>query len=197
MKRTKAFNRRKNYFIEKSFQTKFIFKFCLLLVLAGLLNIAILYLMAIESTSVTFVNSRIINAKTTADFLLPILIQAFLVVTILISIATIFLLLFVSHKIAGPLFRFKKVMQELEAGDFTTAFQLRNLDQLRELFNSFESMIKKTRLELGQVKSSFKSLKEKLDTLSEDEVSDQKRSTLKELKKISEEINQKMDYFKT
>ena len=36
MEKTKAANQRKNYFIEKSFQTKFIFKFCLLLVLAGL-----------------------------------------------------------------------------------------------------------------------------------------------------------------
>ena len=196
MEKTKAANRRKNYFIEKSFQTKFIFKFCLLLILAGLLTIATLYLMAMESTSVTFVNSRVM-VKTTADFLLPILIQTFLVVTIMMGIATIFLLLFVSHKIAGPLFHFKKAIRELEAGNFAVDFHLRKLDQLQELADSLESMIKKTRLGLEQVKSSFKSLKEKLDTLSENEVTEHKRHTLKELKKISEEINQEIDYFKT
>jgi len=196
MEKTKAANQRKNYFIEKRFQTNFIFKFCLLLILAGLLTGATLYLLAMESTSVTFVNSRVM-VKTTADFLLPILIQTFLVVTIMISIATIFLLLFVSHKIAGPLFHFKKAMQELGSGNFALAFRVRKLDQLQELSDSFENMIKTTRQELAQVKGSFRSLKEKLDTLSENEVTDHKRSTLKELKKISEEINQKMDYFKT
>jgi len=196
MEKTKVANQRKNYFIEKSFQAKFIFKFCLLLILGGLLTIAILYLMAMESTSVTFVNTRVM-VKTTADFLLPLLIQTFLVVTIMMGIATIFLLLFASHKIAGPLFHFKKAMQELESGNFAVDFRVRKLDQLQALADSFESMFKKIGQELAQVKGSARSLKEKLDTLSENEVSDHKRSTLKELKKISEEINHKMDYFKT
>ena len=196
MDKVKVANRRKNYFIEKSFQAKFILKFCLVLILGGFLTMVALYLLAMESTSVTFVNSRVM-VKTTADFLLPVLIQTFLVVTIMASIATIILTLFVSHKIAGPLYHFKKVMRELEGGNFASDLHIRQLDQFQDLADSFEGMIRKTRVELDQLKANFNGLKDKLDAISEHEVLEQKRPTLKELKKLTEEVNKVINYFKT
>lgn len=189
-------HKRRIYFIEKSFQAKFILKFCALVFLGGLLTIGILYIWAMRSTTVSIINSRVV-VRTTADFILPILIQSVIIVTIIVSIATIVVTLFVSHKIAGPLYRFRKVMNALGEGDFAYDFKIRRLDQLQDLAEIFDNMIKKIRSQLTALKANFYALKEKLENISEHEVSEHKRSYLGELKKISGELNKIINYFKT
>lgn len=195
MENSKPHKRRK-YLIDREFQFKFILKFCALVAAGGLLFMAILYFSVMQSTAVSIVNSRVV-VRSTADLILPILIQTVIAVTIIISLATIFVTLIISHKIAGPLYRFKKVIQELENGDFSSDFQIRNLDQLQELAGAFNSMIKKVREEMGQLKENSVSLKEKLEALSEHEITELKRPILKELKAISEEFNKLSRNFKT
>ena len=139
-----AINRRKTRFIEKSFQTRFILKFCLLVVLGGLLTTVILYLLSMRSTTVSIVNSEVV-VKTTADFLLPVLIQTVLIVMVLIGLATIAVTLFVSHKIAGPLYRLKKGMQDLNQGNLVDEIKLRKFDQLEDIIQEFNDLAKKLR----------------------------------------------------
>lgn len=188
--------KRRNYFIDKKFQTKFILRFCSLVLLAGLLTIGILYLLAIKSTTVSIVNSRVI-VRTTADFILPMLIQTVVIVTIMLSLATIILTLLSSHKISGPLYRLRKVMQSLTGGDLSCEFRIRHLDQMQDLADTFNEMIKKIRDEQNKIKNNIVSLKEKLDSISEQEISENKRPTLNELKKISQELSRLIQYFKT
>lgn len=188
--------KRRNYFIENNFQAKFILRFCILVGIGGLLTIATLYFSAMHSTSVAIVNSRVV-VRTTADFILPVLIQTVAIVTIIIGLATIVLTLLFSHKIAGPLYRFKKVLQQLEGGDFSSGFSIRRLDQLQDVAGAFNSMIKKLREELIQLKNNFITLKEKQDGILEHEVPEHKRPVLNELKKLSEELNKLIRYFKT
>ena len=189
-------HRRRHYFIEKKFQAKFILRFCILLFAGGLLTIGILYVLATQSTTVSIVNSRVV-AKTTADFILPILIQTVIIVTLILSLAAIVLTLLVSHKIAGPLYRLKKTMQALEMGDFSLDFRLRRSDQLQDLSDAFNNMIKNIRQGHQQLKDNFISLKEKLDNISEQELPEHKRPALSELKKISQELNKIINNFKT
>jgi HAMP domain-containing protein len=139
--------RRRNYFIEKSFQVRFILKFCILVVCGGLLTITALYIMGMGSTTVSIVNSRVV-VKSTSDFLLPVLIQTFLVVMVLVGAATILVTLFVSHKIAGPLYRLKKAMEQLSDGDFKAEMKLRQKDQLKELADTFNTMVRKLKAKL-------------------------------------------------
>lgn len=187
--------KRKIYFIEKEFQAKFIFKFCILVAIGGLLTVGILYLMAMQSNTVSFVNSRVVVC-TTADFILPILIQTVAIVTVIVGLATILVTLFVSHKIAGPLYRFKKVMQALIEGDFSSDFKIRHLDQLQDLADTFNTMIVKIRTELKALRDNFAALKTKLDDIAENEVSEHKRPYLNELKRISIELNKIIQQFK-
>jgi signal transduction histidine kinase len=142
-------DRRKTLFIEKSFQVKFIIKFCLLVIAGGLLTAGILYFLSMRSTTVAIVNSEVV-VKTTADFLLPILIQTVVVVMILLSIATIIVTLIVSHKIAGPLYRLKKAMHDLGEGDFSTEINLRKFDQLKHIAQEFNNMAGKLKKKLSR-----------------------------------------------
>jgi methyl-accepting chemotaxis protein len=188
--------KRRTYFIEKSFQAKFILKFCALVAIGGLLTIRLLYILAMQSTTVSIVNSRVV-VRTIADFILPILIQTVVIVTIILSIVTVIVTLFISHKIAGPLYRFKKIMKELEEGNFSQDFQIRRLDQLQDLAVAFNNMIKKTRDEIKSLKDDFSSLRGKVDGILEHEVPEHKRLLLRELKNISEQLDKALRYFKT
>jgi methyl-accepting chemotaxis protein len=50
------------------------------------------------------------------------------------------LTLLVSHKLAGPMFRFQKEIETISAGNLTQKIQLRNKDQLVSLAVSLDSM---------------------------------------------------------
>jgi len=192
----KSINKRRIYFIEKSFQTRFILRFCTLIVVAGLLTMGILYLFVFRSTTVSIINSRVV-VRSTADFLLPLLLQTLLIVTILIGLATIVLTLLFSHKIAGPLYRFKKVIENLEQGDFSQDFHIRLNDQLKDLADKFNSMIGKTRFHIQVLKDNLKNLKEKLNNFSEYDIIEHKRLYFGELKSIIEEIDKLIQHFKS
>lgn len=132
--------RRKKYFIEKGFQVRFIIKFCLLVMLATVLMGVVLFIFGQRSTTVVLENTEVI-VKTTTDFILPILIQTIIVVTLFVGIATVFLTLFMSHKIAGPFYRLKKEMEVMGSGDISGDFNIRRKDQLRGLATSINKMI--------------------------------------------------------
>jgi len=188
--------KRRIYFIEKEFQARFILKFCLLVIVGGLLTVGILYLLAMRATTVSIVDSRVV-VQNTANFILPVLIQTVIIVMVIVGLEVIAVTLFVSHKIAGPLYRFKKAIQALTEGDFSSEFKIRRLDQLQDLADAFNGMINKVRAELKALKYNFGSLKEKLDNISEHEIAEHKRPHLSELKWVSAELNKIIDYFRT
>lgn len=187
--------RRRIYFIEKPFQAKFILKFCGLVGAGGILTIILLYLWAKGTTTVAIVNSRV-AVNTTADFLLPLFIQTVAITTVLVAIATVFVTLFISHKIAGQLYRFKRIMEALGDGNFLNEVRIRRNDQLQDLAKIFDQMIAKNRSRIQELKSELSAFKEKLNRISEDEVLGNKKTLLRELKSISDEVQKLVSYYK-
>jgi len=189
-------SKRRNYLIDKKFQIRFILRFCALIALGGLLTVGIVYLLAMQSTSVAFLNSRVV-VRSTADFILPVLLQTVILVLVIIGFLTVAMTLFVSHKIAGPMYRFKKVMENLAAGDFSHEFKIRRLDQMQDIADTFNIMIVTIKAELKEIKENLRSLKKNVDCISENEVSEHKRVCLAELKRVSQELDRITGYFKT
>lgn len=66
----------------------------------------------------------------------------------LIAVSTIYL----SHKIAGPLFRFGKSFEQLGEKDLTVRIRLRKYDEAKMLSNAFNQSIKKLDATLGNIK---------------------------------------------
>lgn len=196
MAENKTFFKRRNYFIEKGFQARFILRFCALVALGGLLIVILLYLFGRHSTTVSIINSRV-AVRSTSDFLLPILIQTIAIVFVLMGLGTIAITLFVSHMIAGPLFRFKKVLKSLEDGDFNCEFRIRHTDQLKDLASALNAMINKNRAELVKMKLDFTALKENIERISQEDLREDKRGVLGEAKKTIERLNNMLNFYKT
>jgi len=187
--------RRRILFIDKKFQTNFIINFCLLVVIGGLITTALLYFFTTRSHTVSFVNSRAV-VQTTADFLLPLLAQTVCIVMVIIGLAAIIMTLLVSHRIAGPLYRLKKVLNMLGEGDFSGDFRIRHKDQLQDLASIFNDMRVKIRGRLKMLEKSIRDIKDKASNISEEDIAEHKRMVLKELKNIFGELEKQARYFK-
>ena len=150
-------NRRRNYYIDKEFQTIFILKFCSLIAIGSIISGLIVYAMSRATVTTTFVNSRL-TIKSTADFILPAVLLSGAVVIVLIGLATIIMTLFISHKIAGPLYRLDKDVQEITAGNLRVVFRLRTGDELKPLVGSMNDMTNTLRTRIAEAKSALEGL---------------------------------------
>ncbi|MEM7816571.1 MAG: methyl-accepting chemotaxis protein [Candidatus Aenigmatarchaeota archaeon] len=176
-------NQRRNYFIEKSFQTKFILKFCLVVLVSFFIVGVLLFFLLQNSTTVVIENTKV-KVKTTADFILPILIQTLIVVSIFSAILVSLITLFVSHKIAGPLYRLKREIKKLESGDLNADFRIRSTDQLQDLASALKDMRETLVNNLVKIKQNYETLSEALNKSYE-----QKEQIKSKLEQLKESIN--------
>ncbi|MBF0331376.1 MAG: hypothetical protein HQL17_05510 [Candidatus Omnitrophica bacterium] len=186
--------RRSNVYIDKDFQTKFILKFCGVVAVGAGVTILLLYVLSQQSTSVSFVHARV-KVMTTADFILPLLIQTVLVVMAIVGVASIGVTLIVSHKIAGPLFRFKQTFKELSSGNFTNQVRLRKGDQLLEVADDFNHMITVVRGQLVEAKEQLSGIKADIEAIGEYGIEESKRKRFHELEHKVRELEKAMRFF--
>lgn len=142
--------RRRVRIVKMQFQRGFILKFCAVIIFSSLALSAIVYWLSASTSTTVFQNSRLV-IKSTADFLLPLLLLSGLIAVITSAIATIILTLFVSHHIAGPLFRMEKDIAQVSEGNLGVNFHLRPKDQLLELAGSLNLMLKSIRDTLTEI----------------------------------------------
>lgn len=176
-------NRRKKYFINKRFQTKFIIKFAALVIIAAAISGAIVYLMARSTVTTSFENSRLV-IKSTADFILPSVLLSAVIVIISIGLATIIVAIFTSHKIAGPLYRLEKDLKEVSGGDLRMTFSLRKNDEMKSLADGLNIMV-------GGLKNdviNIKKISSEIEAALKSNNAESARARLEDLKKVIEKF---------
>lgn len=188
-------NQRKNYFIDKPFQFKFILRFSLLVMLGGIAAALFLYYFSRGATSISIVDSRVV-VRSTADFLLPVLMQTVAVVFTVTALATIGVTLFVSHKIAGPMYRFKKVLEGVKDGDFSHGFHLRSGDQVKDVADSMNEMIRVNCGKIGLIKALAVKLNNDLAVIAENDVYNEKQAVMAEVRRAAKELKEVSEQFK-
>jgi len=178
----KGKERRKNYFINKRFQSLFILKFCALVVLGSMISGAIVYMMSKAALTTTFENCRL-TVKSAADFILPAVLLSSGVVIVLIGISAVAVTLFTSHKIAGPLYRIEKDIEEVASGNLNKRVNLREGDEIKALAESLNYMTTSLRASIDEVKRDIRQLESVV--------------TKEDLKKRIAKIRELLDKFQT
>lgn len=187
--------KRNFYLVKKEFQMRFILRFCALVLAGSIVTIGVMYFMEANSTTVAIVNSRVL-VRTTADFILPLLTQTVTLVALMVSIAVAAVTLILMHRILGPLHRFKKVLQGVGEGDFSRDFTIRKRDQLHDVAEAFNTMTNKLRGRFKDLQAASAALKETINRISEDDLAQDKKWYLKELKKLSADLDRASQGFK-
>jgi methyl-accepting chemotaxis protein len=126
---------RKVVFIDKRFQSEFILKFVLLLLVGTAVFILAAYLILNRRLGDTYYNAHIVF-KSTGEILLPTLLALSGVFIVVLGAAAVIITLYVSHHIAGPLFAIRRYLENVSRGDLDFKPQLRLNDQNTPLAES-------------------------------------------------------------
>ncbi len=140
-------HKRRHFFVKREFQFKFILKFCIVLLFGAIISTGLLFLLSRSTLTASFQHSRLV-VKDTSYAILPVIVYTNLITLGLIIIATIIVTLFISHKIAGPLFRFEKELKQIGEGDLTNSVRLRRKDQITGIADNLNMMISSLRYKL-------------------------------------------------
>lgn len=171
-------NFRKQYFLDKEFQGKFVVRnviisITLLLVFSFLLNY-----FSEDSISILYENYKI-NIGGTSNVLFDRFLSAQWLMFLLGGIVIVIYSIIVSHKIAGPMYRFGKTMDEMIRGNLITSVKLRKTDECMEL-------AEKMNLYNSNLRDKTTKISILLDNLESDSVS------IDEIRKILNSINNEL-----
>lgn len=136
--------KRKIILINKAFQGRFIASVLATIILFGLCSAGLLYWLISSDLQVQSQAAHINIANTWERLGLTILIGN-IVAAVIAGLMAIIVVLYISHKIAGPLYRFETLCKQVGDGDLNTVTHLRPNDQLQELADCFRYMVDKLR----------------------------------------------------
>ena len=151
--------KRRQYFVQKQFQFKFILKFCIVVLIGIIISTGLLFLFSMNTLTSSFEQSRLV-IKNTAFAIIPSVFLSNLIALALITLVTIIVTLIISNKLAGPLFRFQKELKEIGEGNLTQEIKLRKNDQITAIADSLNQM-------RAGLKNNILSIKEEVEQIIE------------------------------
>ena len=133
--------KRRNYFIEKKFQAKYILLTILLLLTYTFMFVIIIFAPYILTLQFNYPFAEKADAARALLLLHGRVWPWICGVIIFFGIISIF----ISHKIAGPLFRLKRSVDQVTQGDLTVVIKLRKWDDLKDLADHINLLIEELR----------------------------------------------------
>lgn len=135
--------KRRNYFINKEFQGKYIFNAFLLLGLGSILFTIIFSFFSSNTLSIVYENYHL-KLGTTPGILLNKMLSSQWLFIVLGGLGITIITLFLTHRVAGPFFRFEKTLETMAMKDLSARITLRPKDEGKELalkINAFNEML--------------------------------------------------------
>ncbi|EKD40563.1 MAG: hypothetical protein ACD_75C00011G0002 [uncultured bacterium] len=142
----------RKYFINRKFQLEFSFRF-LLIIAAASIAVVLLFFYNARGTMTAGYMGTGVKLLQTGTYFLPSLVASTVVIVIFSCLTGAFAMIMLSHRIAGPIFRFNATMDELKAGDLTRRFNLRNKDHFKELADRINALSDAMDRKVGDIKS--------------------------------------------
>lgn len=131
--------KRRTLFIEKAFQFRLIAKMTALAVVGTALTGGLLYFLADREFGRAFYSAHY-QARNSWELLLPAVLASSFVGMCLVAAAAVILTLYDSHRIGGPLYRFRANLKAVGEGDLTLVTRLREKDELQALTDAMNEM---------------------------------------------------------
>lgn len=189
--------KRRNYFIKQDFQGRFILRLFLTILLSAVVFTIILSIFSAHTITITYRDSFLRIEKTPKALFYEI-IRAHGIYIFFIGAGISILSLFLSHRIAGPLYRFEKSIEEVIKGNLSFRIRLRKKDEAKELAEAMNRMIETLSSRLSQIRVISNEIEVSL--LEVKKANEQQTGTKESLNKALnalEELKKSLSYFKT
>jgi signal transduction histidine kinase len=192
--------KRREYFINRAFQSEFILKFCGLVILGSSLFGILMYLFSKSALTTSFENSRLV-IKSTADYIFPGLIFGGLITAIATAFSASIVVILMTHRIAGPMYRFEKHIKEVGAGKLCSDLKIRKKDQFQNMVDALNKMTSDLKLGLIEVDDVSGRLDKLIGELSDSSnreilLKEDIKRIVSELKKDKQNLSVALGYFK-
>jgi methyl-accepting chemotaxis protein len=138
--------KRRNIFIKKDFQGKIILSTFLLVTGGGLLFMVMFTIFSADSLTISYTNHNLQFGQTPLMLIKQALTANWILISIGGTVLVIASMIF-SHRIAGPLFRFEKTLDNMISGRLDDKIYLRGRDEGKELaakINQFNADLSKS-----------------------------------------------------
>jgi methyl-accepting chemotaxis protein len=162
--------------IRSDFSAGFQIKFILAMAFGALVTTLAIYFYLDQGLGTNYFDAlatlSTVEAALTSSLVITFCLQLFL-----IFILTIGLTLFVSHKIAGPVFRYEDSLLKIMDGDLRTDVRTRDGDQLKSMIdgmNCWQNSLRKIYTQANLLERELLSLVSRADTVTAHETSDLK-----------------------
>lgn len=135
--------RRRNYFINREFQGRTIFHY-FLLVLAGSILFSMIFSFFSSNTISIVYEDYHLRLGTTPNILMEKLFSAQWSFIVICGAAVILVTLFLTHRSAGPFYRFEKSLDAMISGDLSLDIHLREKDEgkgIAKKINEFNRLL--------------------------------------------------------
>lgn len=166
MSQSVAKTARRSVFIKKAFQGRFIASVLLMIILFGLCSAGLIYWL-ISSDLQSQAQSAHINIANAWERLGLSILIGNIVAAVVAGLSAIIVVLYISHKIAGPLYRFETLCRQIGEGNLDGVTHVRENDQLQELAVAFTEMVEQLRQRRDQQQVLLTELHIQLDMLSQ------------------------------
>ena len=143
---------RRRYFINRKFQLEFSLRF-LLIIAAASIAVMLLFFYNSRGTLTAGYTGTEVKLLQTGAYFLPSLIVSTIIIVVFSCITGAIALILLSHRLAGPLFRFQATLDELSAGNLTRRFSLRHKDQFKDLADRINALSAVLDGKMGDIKS--------------------------------------------
>ena len=182
--------KRRNYFINKEFQGKTIFNYFLLVVIGSTLFLGAISFFSSNTLSIVYDNYHL-ELGLTPDILLKKFFSAQWFFIIFGGGAVIIMTLILTHRIAGPFYRFEITLDEMINGDLSQTIHLRGKDEGKELAGKINFFNNRLSEKITILKSYKNSIKEYTQEIEADlyPASGKNKAVLENIKKIKEQTD--------
>ncbi len=185
-----------NYFLIKNFQGKVILRL-FLAVMGGILLFTLLLAFFSADTMTIRYSDSDIQVGTTPLMLFKSAVMANWIFIVLGGGVLVVLGIITSHRVAGPIYHFEKLLRGMAAGNLAETIHLRKNDEGKALAKCFNLFNETMSGKLHSIKNDVEELEKLLEQMSEGE---ENTETLEELGRVAKErvttLRGKLDFFK-
>lgn len=153
---------KRQFYIKQEFQRRFILLFLATLVVGGLISMGLIYSVTQDTLTSTFDQSRL-SLQPTALAIMPSVFWTTVATTLVVGGMVGLLTLLVSHRIAGPMFRFESDLKRMGEGDLSHRVRIRKGDQFQDLATALNSLAQGLNTEIRQLSDGLSELEDRED----------------------------------
>lgn len=152
--------KRRNYFIKKNFQGKLILGYFLFMVLGCLIFASILALLSANSMTMVYQNNDL-QIGQTPFMLIKQLLAANWISIVVGGTLVVIGAMFITHRLAGPIFRLERAVDNMNNGQLGDVIYLRNKDEGKDLaakLNQFNRSLSKDMAKIRKLSQNIEDL---------------------------------------